>query len=197
MTLAIGWYDTNGDICLAADRCVLTEDHGKLEDGKIFTIKNLTIAFAGDVIVEHALRHSFWGNTEMPDVPTEMVCAYWYDTIRPVIERACPEATYQVIVTDGKELFVSMDGLLRREQRTFVAIGEAAWFAYGFAMGVYACDQTYTANMRGLFILASTSFPSVSPNFDIYVAKHKPKKQKRKAKKKYVDDDGWEFEGEM
>lgn len=185
MTLAIGWRDTNGDIYLAADRCVLTEEHGKLEDGKIFKIKNLTIAFAGDVIVEHALRHSFLNCESIPEVSAERLCEYWYSTVRPYIEKACPDESYQVIVTDGKELFVSMDGLLRREQRNFVAIGEAAWFAYGFSMGVAACGQQVSDTLRihGLFISASVRFPSVSLNFDkVAVAPFKPKKRKRKAK---------------
>lgn len=63
MTLAIGWRDEAG-IHLAADRRVLTDDHGILDDGKIFTINNLTIVFAGDVVAEHVMRYACWGAVE-------------------------------------------------------------------------------------------------------------------------------------
>lgn len=169
MTLCCGWRDKHG-IVLAADRKVMTDDHGFLEDGKIFKIKNLTVAFAGDVIVEHVLRHSFRGNTEMPDVPTDSVCAFWYDTVRPLIERACPDANYQVIVSDGRELFVSMDGLLRLEQRKFVAIGEGAWYAYGYA-DRDMCFGTCTSGelSRHMFSAAACRISSVSYAYDLVV----------------------------
>lgn len=179
MTLAIGWRDEAG-IHLAADRRVLTDDHGILEDGKIFTINNLTIAFAGDVVAEHVMRHSYWGAAENQDIPPDSVCLFWYNTIRPILQQNCPDATYQVIVTDGNELFVSMDGLLRREHRDFVAIGEAAWFAYGYAYELPR--QPFDPYNKCLFKEASKRFASVSAAYDHVVVSAKPQKKSRKKK---------------
>lgn len=179
MTLAIGWRDEAG-IHLAADRRVLTDDHGILEDGKIFMIKNLTIAFAGDVVAEHVMRHSYWGAADGPDIPADSVCLFWYNTIRPILQQHCPDTTYQVIVTDGNELFVSMDGLLRREHSDFVAIGEAAWFAYGYASVL--SRPHFGQRHRYLFAAASKRFASVSAAYDHVVVSATPPKKSRKKK---------------
>jgi hypothetical protein len=127
MTLAIGIL-TKKTIYLAADRRVVTPDHGICEDTKIFDAHGLTFAFAGDVSVEHALRHrDFATRDEGVSVPR-----WWANDVAPWLADACRDREFQMLVTDGVDLFTTMDGYLRRVNDAFVAIGDGARYAYGW-----------------------------------------------------------------
>lgn len=184
MTLAISFI-TRRAIYLAADRRVVTPDHGIVEDTKLFDAHGLTFAFAGDVVVEHALRHQdFDTREEGCSVPK-----WWANAVLPWLSNECKDREYQLLVTDGGDLFTTMDGYLRRVTDPFVAIGDGARYAYGWFditsfYGGFTRDnkgdigkQDLDRHMDILFAKTAARHESVSMWHDTRVIKRKKVKK--------------------
>lgn len=175
MTLAIAWINKKA-IYIAADRRVVTPDHGIVEDTKIFDAHGLTFAFAGDVVVEHALRHQdFAAREDGCSVPK-----WWANDVLPWLSVECKDREYQMIVTDGADVFVTMDGLLRKTTACLTAIGSAAMYAYGYVDGMwygsgYSDDfhKNISERLVALFDAASLRHESVGDEHDVRVLKKK------------------------
>lgn len=180
MTLALAWKIGN-TIHLAADRRVVTPDHGIQEDAKIFEAHGLTFAFAGEVQVEHWLRLAT--NIHAYDPSEGSVPDWWCRSLRISLKGLYSDMEYQMIVTDGKDVYVTMDGcFLRRTTSPITAIGEAAPYAYGYMDTVpyvteHALDTAPKTLLALLFETTSRRYDSVSSKFDYVVFK------KRRAKK--------------
>lgn len=171
MTLCIAKRNDDGSVLLAADRRMVTADHGIQQEGKLFLLNGLHVAFSGDVAVEYVLRfHPFPG----PDIT--QVQRWWLIHVKPEIDRVCVDSDYSVIVTDGSRVYVTADGLLRETATHFVAVGSAAAFAYGYYVG----SSDFTCGR--LFDDASRFDEKVSAAYDMVEVPNKTNKKRKSGK---------------
>lgn len=175
MTLCVAWKALDGGVTLAADVRVTTDDHGLQKDHKLFRAHGLYWAFAGDVVVEHTLRLSDIACYKASPGGVS-VQKWWFDNVRPTLDWCCADADFSVLVTDGRTIWVTMDGLLRKVGGDFCAIGSAAKFAYGFASGVKSSE--HGVDLDGLFDAAAAFDESVSAEWEAL----RPEQPRRKNK---------------
>lgn len=164
MTLCVAWRSVDGGVTLAADRRMITPDHGIVESEKIFKLQDVDVAFAGDVVVEQVLRYSQFDPIGDLSVP-----AWWFAHVKPTIDRLCPDNEFDVIVYRGGTIYVTVDGFLREVTVPFVAIGSASAFAYGYyAATEYVLETTQLVSGGGqLFLLASLFDEKVGDEFSV------------------------------
>lgn len=174
MTLAIAWRKPEGGLVLAADRKVTGPDHGVYYGKKIHENWGMTWAFAGDTEVEHFLRHTPFTIRE----DGQSVEQWWALCVAPALYTFAKEneSSYQVLVTDGKDVYVSSGQYLQERKDAFSAIGSSAAFAYGFFESAYTAGPYWVYTM---FIRAAVYDESVSEGINIVEFPAKKKRGKK------------------